>query len=61
MIAKEPMRFMGHMKDLVGLYQDGKIKPLVSSTFPLDGAWEALNLLSQRKVLGKAVVVPKSE
>ncbi len=44
------------MADLFRLYDAGKIKPRVSASFPLDRAGEALQMLEDRKVLGKVVI-----
>ncbi len=39
------------------VYAEGKIKPVVSSRYPLDAAPRALRDLANRKVLGKAALV----
>lgn len=44
------------LKELVGWYLDGRLKPHVSRTFPLDRAAEALEFLRGRKSTGKVVV-----
>ena len=38
------------------LHAEGKIKPFVTETFPLDDAAKAIKTLEDRKVLGKVVV-----
>lgn len=43
--------------ELMKLYEAGKIKPVVAKTYPLDAAVTAMNDLSNRRVLGKAVLV----
>ncbi len=43
---------------LLQWYEQGKLEPLVSQTFPLARTTQALQLLASRKVLGKVVVVP---
>ena len=43
-------------RELLGWYQDGRIKPKVSATFPLDGANEGLDLLRRRGSTGKVVL-----
>lgn len=57
-IHKEPQKFETDLSGLVTLYRDGKIKPLVSARYTLEGVGEALNSLMQRKVSGKIVIVP---
>ena len=37
-------------------YREGKLKPHISATFPLDQAAEALKLMAARKVKGKVVL-----
>src|SRR5262245_5311045 len=41
---------------LFKMYEAGQIKPVVSQTFALDGAVEALNALATRKTVGKVVL-----
>lgn len=54
--AREPEKHAENMGDLFRLYSEGKIKPRISATYPLERAGEALKLLEDRKVLGKVVV-----
>ncbi len=53
---REPASHAENMGDLFRLYGEGKIKPRVSASYPLEKAGDALQLLSDRKVLGKVVV-----
>ena len=43
---------------LMDLIQEGKMKPLIDKTVPLEGAAEALRLIQDRRVIGKVVVTP---
>jgi NADPH:quinone reductase len=43
---------------LLGWYAEGKLKPLVSHRLPLERSVEAIKLLTDRKALGKVVVIP---
>lgn len=45
-------------RDLVALYDAGKIAPPIHGTYPLARAVEALRAMSARQVMGKAIVVP---
>ena len=45
-----------NMADLFAMYADGQIKPRISARFPLEKAADALNLMMDRKVLGKVVL-----
>jgi len=53
---REPKNHAENMGDLFRMYGEGKIKPRVSASYPLEKAGEALQLLQDRKVLGKVVV-----
>lgn len=53
---REPKNHAENMSDLFSLYADGKVKPRISASYPLAQAGDALQLLSDRKVLGKVVV-----
>ncbi|MGH1578918.1 NADPH:quinone oxidoreductase family protein [Planktotalea sp.] len=53
---REPQNHAENMGDLFRLYGEGKIKPRISASYPLEKAGEALQLLQDRKVLGKVVV-----
>jgi NADPH2:quinone reductase len=56
--AREPKVFADNMAELFGWYAAGKIRPLVERTFPLAKAAEALQLIHDRKAVGKIVLVP---
>lgn len=43
-------------RELLGWYREGRIKPKVSATFPLEGANEGLDLLRRRGSTGKVVL-----
>ena len=48
----------GHRKnfnELLDLFVQGKIKPLVSETYPLDNYLDAFNCLTERRVKGKVI------
>ena len=46
------------MEALVALYRQGKIKPYVHASFPFDRAGEAHRAITERKNIGKIVLVP---
>ncbi|MEZ5709545.1 MAG: NADPH:quinone oxidoreductase family protein [Blastomonas sp.] len=54
--AREPQRNAGNIAELFDLWQQGKISPLVSETFPFERAAEAIQRLGERKAIGKLVV-----
>lgn len=55
-IARDPAGHAANMADLMQLYADGKIRPRISRTFPLERAHEAIQALSDRTAMGKIVV-----
>jgi len=55
-VARDPKGHAQNVKDLMGLYAEGKIKPHVSERFPLERAGDAIAHLASRKAMGKVVV-----
>ncbi|MBO9413378.1 MULTISPECIES: NADPH:quinone oxidoreductase family protein [unclassified Ruegeria] len=55
-VFRDPAGHTQNINDLFSLYGEGKIKPQISATFPLDQAQDALVKLADRSVLGKVVV-----
>jgi NADPH2:quinone reductase len=53
---REPERFAAAMDQLGRWHAEGRIKPHVSGTFPLERAAEALLLMAERQVSGKLVL-----
>jgi len=45
-----------NVRDMVQMVEDGKLKPLISKTYPLENAVDALNDILARKVVGKVVL-----
>ena len=54
--AREPVKFRAQVEELFDLMKAGKIDPLVSETFPLERAGEAIAKLENREAVGKLVV-----
>jgi NADPH:quinone reductase-like Zn-dependent oxidoreductase len=54
--AREPVKFRAQVEELFDLMKAGKIDPLVSETFPLDKAADAIAKLENREAVGKLVV-----
>jgi NADPH:quinone reductase-like Zn-dependent oxidoreductase len=54
--AREPQAFRAQVQELFDLMQAGKIDPLVSETFPLVRAGDAIAKLEAREAVGKLVV-----
>jgi len=53
---REPARFAESIMQLGRWFADGKLKPHVSATFPLERAADALTLMAARAVKGKVVL-----
>jgi len=55
---KEPAQLATRTAQLGAWYAEGKLKPHVSTVFPLSRAAEAISLLASRQATGKVAVVP---
>lgn len=53
---RDPKTYRASMETLLGWYDEGKLKPHISKTFPLEESVQALNMLKNRKAMGKIVV-----
>ena len=53
---REPQANAAHVEELFQLWDAGKIQPLVSATYPLEKAGEAIAAMAARQVIGKLVV-----
>jgi len=55
---REPANNMKGVSEMLGWMKEGKIKPLISKTYSLDEAPQALVDMAARKVTGKIVIRP---
>ena len=53
---REPKAFAESVRQLARWYGEGRLRPHVSQTFPLDQAVDALKLMAARQVKGKVVL-----
>ncbi|WP_205478771.1 NADPH:quinone oxidoreductase family protein [Sphingomonas arenae] len=53
---RDPEANAAHVEELFRLWDEGKIQPLVSATYPLEKAGEAISAMAARQVIGKLVV-----
>ena len=53
---REPEKNAGYVDELFRFYREGRIRPRITATFPLERAAEALKLLEERKATGKVVL-----
>ncbi len=54
--VRDPKGHATNVAELFQMYADGKIKPRISASFPLEKSADALVMLQDRKALGKIVV-----
>ena len=55
---KEPEVYSANMKELIGWYTAGKIKPVVEGTYPLADAAKVLSRVIGRGAVGKLILKP---
>jgi NADPH:quinone reductase len=56
-VKAQPQRNAANLAELLDWYVQGRLRPHVSATFPLERFGDALDAIMQRKVLGKVVLV----
>ncbi len=54
--ARDPTRNAAHVAALMALWADGRIRPEISATYPLERGGEAIAALAERRASGKLVV-----
>ncbi|MFP5307169.1 MAG: NADPH:quinone oxidoreductase family protein [Gammaproteobacteria bacterium] len=55
---REPMNNLTDLRALLGWLREGKLRPHVAGTFPLERGSDAIRQLMDRKVSGKLVITP---
>ncbi|WP_432817271.1 NADPH:quinone oxidoreductase family protein [Sulfitobacter sp. JB4-11] len=55
-VMRDPKAHAANMADLFEMYAKGQIKPRISARYPLKDAPKALQMMQDRKVLGKVVL-----
>lgn len=55
-VRRDPAVHRANMDDLLGWVAQGRLKPLVHTTVPLDGIADAIRMLDRREAVGKIVV-----
>lgn len=55
--SRDPHRNQEHLHELISWYLEGKIRPRISATYPLERVADALNDMLTRKITGKAVLL----
>jgi len=57
-VAKEPAVYAANVRELLGWYASGKVKPVIEGTYPLADASKALARLMNREAHGKLILKP---
>lgn len=57
---REPANYAADMRTLFDWLKNGKLKPHIAATYPLERGSEAIRLLMDRNVSGKLVITPPS-
>jgi NADPH2:quinone reductase len=58
---EEPAEYEKNFAELFSLYEQGKLKPIVTESFAFDDYVAAFNVFTQRKVMGKVTLEIKTE
>ena len=58
---EEPVEYEMNFKELLQMYDEGKLSPVVTESFPLENYVAAFNIFTERKVLGKVILEIKAE
>jgi NADPH2:quinone reductase len=58
--TRDPAANRTNTRELLKLYESGRIKPFVTARYPLERAGEAIKQLAERRALGKIVVTVRS-
>jgi NADPH2:quinone reductase len=55
-VRRFPEKHNENVRELMAFYSEGKVRPHVSETFPLEKSGDAITWLASRKAMGKVVV-----
>lgn len=58
---EEPDEYEKNFRELLDMYDQGKLNPLITESFPLQNYIDAFNVFTERKVMGKVTLEIKSE
>ncbi|HZU71928.1 MAG TPA: NADPH:quinone oxidoreductase family protein [Acidimicrobiales bacterium] len=58
-VARERKRHLANVKELMGWWQEGLVKPHISARYPLEQAAQAIRDVADRRAQGKIVVLPR--
>lgn len=57
-VAKEPAAYMANVREMLGWYAGGEVKPVIEGTYPLADAAKVLGRLLGRGAAGKLILKP---
>lgn len=57
-VAKEPAAYLDNVREMLGWYAAGKVKPVIEGTYPLADAPQVLQRLLGRGAAGKLILKP---
>jgi NADPH2:quinone reductase len=55
-VMRDPKANQANMGDIQAMIRDGKVRPRITASYPLEKGAEALRLVEERKVMGKVVL-----
>ena len=58
---EEPSAYENNFAELFSLYEQGKLKPIVTESFAFEDYVAAFNVFTERKVMGKVTLEIKTE
>ena len=58
---EEPQAYEQNFRELLDLYREGKLNPIVTKSFALEDFVDAFNIFNQRKAMGKVTLELKQE
>ena len=58
---EEPDEYENNFHELLEMYVQGKLSPLITESFPLQDYVDAFNVFTERKVMGKVTLEIRSE
>jgi NADPH2:quinone reductase len=58
---EDPLEYENNFQQLLNMYDEGKLNPIVTKSFPMEDFVAAFNVFTERKVMGKVTLEIKAE
>ncbi|MDX1490639.1 MAG: NADPH:quinone oxidoreductase family protein [Pseudohongiellaceae bacterium] len=58
---EEPEEYEKNFSELLSMFEEGKIKPIITQSFPMEDYVSAFNVFTERRVMGKVVLEVRAE